>query len=437
MKIAILGGGLCGLELGRCLKETGQDFTIFEKENQIGGLCRTIKTGDYFWDLGIHAIYSRDLETLNYLRSLPLDYQKSDRNVKIFHRGKHSRDFIINYPFEMGIKELPLVDRLECIAGYLAVKTRKAKANENLQDWIDHQLGAGIAKHFMIPYNRKIWDCDLQKISNRLVNVKIEPAPVMEFILTALGKNTVGRAYQAKFIYPKMGIQALCDFTARDIQTNIRRNADVDKLTPIGKKWSIILKNGETQEADYLISTIPLVELLKKLPFNDLPLKQDVFRWNNTFFIMIGLQKGCPIHLIKDCHWVFFKEDEIFYRLTLMHNLSSGFPPAIVAEITRKGAIVNKSPEEIREQVVRDLVRRNIIESESHVTATDIRLIEYTYPIPTEGLEQEKQRLAQLLRAHNIFLLGRNGNWDYINMDGVIRKVKDFIDNTLPTITAA
>jgi len=120
-----------------------------------------------------------------------------------------------------------------------------------------------------------------------------------------------------------------------------------------------------------------------------------------------------------------------------MHNLSSGFPPAIVAEITRKGAIVNKSPEEIREQVVRDLVRRNIIESESHVTATDIRLIEYTYPIPTEGLEQEKQRLAQLLRAHNIFLLGRNGNWDYINMDGVIRKVKDFIDNTLPTITAA
>ena len=45
MKIAILGAGLTGLELGRRLKEYGKDFIILEKESQIGGLCRTNITG--------------------------------------------------------------------------------------------------------------------------------------------------------------------------------------------------------------------------------------------------------------------------------------------------------------------------------------------------------------------------------------------------------
>ncbi|MDP3027513.1 MAG: PGF-pre-PGF domain-containing protein, partial [Nanoarchaeota archaeon] len=46
----ILGAGLAGVELGRKLKELKKDFVIFEKESQIGGICRTNKTGEYYWD---------------------------------------------------------------------------------------------------------------------------------------------------------------------------------------------------------------------------------------------------------------------------------------------------------------------------------------------------------------------------------------------------
>ena len=60
MKVGIIGAGLTGLELARSLKERGIDFIVFEKENQIGGLAKTIRTGDYLWDYGVHAMYSKD-----------------------------------------------------------------------------------------------------------------------------------------------------------------------------------------------------------------------------------------------------------------------------------------------------------------------------------------------------------------------------------------
>jgi UDP-galactopyranose mutase len=58
---------------------------------------------------------------------------------------------------------------------------------------------------------------------------------------------------------------------------------------------------------------------------------------------------------------------------------------------------------------------------------TEIKLVEYTYPIPTVGLEEVTNKLRKVFEKNNIFLLGRNGNWEYINMDGVILNVDKFI----------
>jgi len=428
MKIAILGAGFTGLELGRRLKESGKDFIIIEKEPKVGGLCQTNKTGDYYWDFAVHAIYSRHQNVMDYFHSLPLNYEFLNRNVKIFHTGRDGNNYIIDYPFENGIKDLPLEDKLDCIRGYLSVKRKHHREYSDLNDWIVNRLGSGIAKHFMLPYNTKIWDCRLSEISTKLVDSKIEPASVVDFILSALGKKIVGRAYQARFIYPKQGIQSLMDHTAKNIRENIVLDSCVEKLSRFDDQWTIILSNGLTIKADYVISTIPLPELLKRINVEGIKQEYVVFKHNNTFFIMVGLKKGFDFQKIRDCHWVFFKESEIFYRLTLMHNFSSEFLPVLVAEITRKGECLAKSKEEICNLVVRDLLRSGIVGSPDEIAVTDIKLKEYTYPIPTVGLDYIKDEISDKLLKHNLFLLGRNGHWDYINMDDVVLKVEKFIE---------
>ncbi len=428
-RFLILGAGLAGLELGRRLKALRQDFVILEKESVIGGLARTNKTGEYYWDFGVHALYSRDEATFDYFRSLPLNCQTINRNVKIFHTANKGKIHLLDYPFEMGVRELPLNHKIECIVGYLLARLKRKARPVTLEDWIANFSGFGIAKHFMVPYNNKIWSCDLSEVSAELVSLKIEPAPFIQFFLSAFGKKVTGRAYQARFIYPEHGIQSLCDYTAKDMTEHIYLNACVEKLNKENGNWVIHTADGRKFHGSIVISTIPLVELLIKIDLAGVEKHYDVFKWNNTYFVMIGLKNGYQFRYIKDCQWAFFKEDESFYRVSLMHNFSTKFPPTLVAEVTQKPALLKKTPDEIKNLVLADLVHLGIIESEDSVGATDIMYIPYTYPIPTPKLESTKQEIRQRLIEHNLYLLGRNGNWDYLNMDGVIKKVGHFVEN--------
>ena len=53
MNILILGAGPAGLTLGNRLKEKGVGtFTILEKENEAGGLCRTVMVDGVPVDIG-------------------------------------------------------------------------------------------------------------------------------------------------------------------------------------------------------------------------------------------------------------------------------------------------------------------------------------------------------------------------------------------------
>lgn len=430
MKILILGAGLTGVELGRRLKELNKDFLILEKEAEIGGLCRTNISGRYRWDFGVHAIYSSDQSVIDYFHSLPLDYAHLNRNVKIFHTGSDNKTYILDYPFEMGIKNLPLKDKWECIKGYFAANRRRNKKYTNLEEWINEYLGEGIARHFMIPYNKKIWNCPLKEISEKIVSSKIEPASLYDIILSVLGRKIIGRKCQAKFLYPKQGIQILVDHVAKDIKNRIILSADVKELKPTNNKWSIILESGENWQADIVISTIPLPELLKKIKVNGIEKEYPVFRWNNTYFVMMGLKEGYNFNLnIRDCHWAFFKEKEIFYRVTLPHVFDKDFLPTLVAEITQKDGLSQMKPSELVELTIKDLLRLKIIDSEDWIAQTEIKLVKYTYPIPTVNLEIEKVRMRHLLEKYKLYLIGRNGDWDYINMDGVIFKVKKFFEN--------
>ena len=427
MRIVILGAGLAGLEAGRMLHENGKEFLILEKEPHAGGLCRTIETGQYRWDFGVHALYSRHPEAMEHFRNFRLDYQASNRNVRIMHYGRDGKGHLIDYPFENGVKDLPFAEKMECLAGYVAARLRKRRYH-NLREWINNRLGFGIAKHFMIPYNEKIWNCPLQLISEELVSSKIEPATAVEFMRGILGPRSIGRAYQSRFIYPRLGIQTLCNQLAADFRGNIALGDAAEDLVRRKGRWVITARSGSKFEADAVISTIPLVELLKIIENDRSSAAAGHFRWNNTFFVMVGLKKDAAFGPVHNCHWVFFKGDEIFYRITMMHAFSDAFPPALVAEVTEKGDAAGQSEEAVRDAVVKDLLRLGIVVSPGDIAATDVKKIDYTYPIPTVGLAAVRQNIRAELAARGLFLLGRSGAWEYLNMDGVYLSVRSFAE---------
>jgi len=107
MKTAILGGGLTGCTLAYLLKDKG--IEIIEKEDECGGLMRSIQEDGFTFDIGgSHIIFSKDKDILNFMISL-LDgnYVQRRRNAKILYKGR-----FIKYPFENSLVDLPKEDIL-------------------------------------------------------------------------------------------------------------------------------------------------------------------------------------------------------------------------------------------------------------------------------------------------------------------------------------
>ena len=91
MKIVILGGGLAAVSLAYFLQEEEQikEITILEKEDAIGGLCRSIRKDGYTYDIGPHILFSKDKEMLNLMLDVTGKTNRLRRSNQIIHKGKY------------------------------------------------------------------------------------------------------------------------------------------------------------------------------------------------------------------------------------------------------------------------------------------------------------------------------------------------------------
>ena len=55
----VLGGGPAGLTAGYLLGKTGREVVVFEAEDQVGGLAKTVEIDGYRFDLGGHRFFTK------------------------------------------------------------------------------------------------------------------------------------------------------------------------------------------------------------------------------------------------------------------------------------------------------------------------------------------------------------------------------------------
>ncbi|MBN2096859.1 MAG: NAD(P)-binding protein, partial [Candidatus Omnitrophica bacterium] len=254
----ILGAGLAGLSAAFFLQK---GYQIFEQEPQIGGLCRSRCIDGYTFDYDGHLLHFRNKFSKNLVRQLLGD------NLRCLRRnsGVSLLGCELSYPFQAHLFGLPAKVIQECISGFIQAqlkKDRKLKPKANFQDWALDSFGPGMAKYFILPYNRKFWNIPLQNLTPQWVNDYI-PVPAINDVLrgaVAQSKKLIG--YNARFWYPRRGgidglISAFKDQLSCDIEMR-HQAVEID----LAKK-SVRFSNGRGVKFNQLISTIPLPEMLQ------------------------------------------------------------------------------------------------------------------------------------------------------------------------------
>ena len=432
MKTAILGGGLSGLTLARFLHERGEDLVVLEAEPAFGGLCRSRREGGFCFDSGgSHIIFSRDEEVLGFMLSvLGENRAVRKRNTRIFYK-----DRFVKYPFENGLSELPKEDLYFCLHEYIKTLIASEKGElspvKTFQDWIYATFGKGIAECYLIPYNRKIWNYPPEQMSAHWVEGRVPRPPVEDIIRSAVGIETEGYTHQAVFSYPQEGgIEALVRAVALPITDRMTCGFRVSSIRRCGEGWEI--SDGiRTISADRLISTIPLQHLIPALEGVPEQVREAVgsLRYNSVCSVFIGVNGKVP-----DISWLYVPDPGIglLNRVSFPSNYSSWVAPegcgSVLAEITYNEGdpLTRMDDTEIIRHVIQSLETMQLVKNED-VIYTGIARHRFAYVVYDLDYLANIHIVREYCREIGIDLVGRFAQFEYLNMDGCIRSVMEYV----------
>ena len=231
MTVLILGGGIAGLSLAHFLKGKS---VILEKEQEIGGLCRSFALNGVSYDVGPHILFSKNTEVLEFHKSL-VKTNAIRRSNKIFHKGK-----LVKYPFENDLAALDEEERDYCLKEFLN-NPYEDYVPQNMLQFFLKTFGEGITKLYLQPYNEKIWKLDPSCMDTQMVE-RIPKPPKEDILKSAQGIETEGYTHQLNFYYPQAGgMESLVQAYARLIQekAEIKRGVAITRITKGAGGWTV------------------------------------------------------------------------------------------------------------------------------------------------------------------------------------------------------
>ena len=93
----ILGGGPAGLASAYYAHNKKISFQLFESTNEVGGNCRTIKSGDFMYDTGAHRLHDKNSKVTKDIKSILGEQIKEvSAPSKIFYNNQ-----LIDFPIRI------------------------------------------------------------------------------------------------------------------------------------------------------------------------------------------------------------------------------------------------------------------------------------------------------------------------------------------------
>jgi protoporphyrinogen oxidase len=428
--ILIIGAGLAGLSTAYHLG--GKDYHIYEKEGEVGGLCRSFKRDGFTFDYTGHLLHIRQDYTKKMLeKMLPRKLKTHFRRASVYSEG-----IFTPYPFQANMYRLPKEVIKECIIGFIEAKEGRERlqslssGNQNgmdnsFKDWIINTFGSGIAKHFMVPYNEKMWKTDLSELSSEWVDWSIPVPTLDEIIGGALGLDNPHMGYSAQFLYPEQGGIEVLPKAFLTYVDNLHYNKTLTRINLKEKRaW---FDDESSVKYDNLVSTIPLPELLEII--RDLPTSTADLKEGLRYVSVLDINLGIDNDAISDQHWVYFPEPEIpFYRVGFYSNFSSVIVPPKKSSLYVEVSYLPDTPlnkTDILEGIFDGLKKCGFIKSRDQIIIENVLNIPYAYVIHDNFRRKNLPEIMGCLARHNIFSIGRYGSWKYMSMEDVLLQGKE------------
>src|SRR5664279_2507577 len=186
-KALIIGAGPAGLTAAyELLIRTDIIPVIIEKDNQVGGLAKTVNYKGNRLDIGGHRFFSKSIKIIDWwLKFLPMDetvhkehihiaYQHKDADFENHQPGMGERTMLLrprksriyfqrkffDYPLQLNVSTLRKLGFTKMVGigfSYINAKLFPVKPEENLAQFFRNRFGQKLYETFFKDYTEKVW----------------------------------------------------------------------------------------------------------------------------------------------------------------------------------------------------------------------------------------------------------------------------------------
>jgi UDP-galactopyranose mutase len=313
---------------------------------------------------------------------------------------------------------------VDCCADGVAEATAPLTAADdqpkNFEEFIYKVWGAGIAKHFAIPYNRKIWAVPLDEMETSWLGGRVPMPDLGEMIEGALSPKPKPMGPNARFGYPLHGgFQALMDGFLPHLKGPLKLNTRVKSVSP--SRRVVTLEDGTEIYYEQLISTMPLPVLIKSMGEEAPSSVRDAaaaLRHTSVRCVNLGFGR----ENLTDKHWIYYPEDTVFHRIFVQGNASphcnapGGF--GLTCEITYgPNKPLPCDGDQLIRRCIDDCIRVGIAQESDSVWAANMVDMPHAYVVYDHARPKNVRLIRDWLEMHDIHLAGRYSEWEYYNSD--------------------
>ncbi len=407
---------------------------MFEKDDQVGGIARTVSYRGYRFDIGGHRFFTKvDIVQTLWEQLMGDDFLVRPRLSRIYYR-----DRFFDYPLRPGnaLRGLGPVESIRIVASYLKARGFPNSVERTFEDWVVNRFGRRLYEIFFETYTEKVWGIPCSEIGAEWAAQRIKNLNLTQAIKHALlGGRTGGSVITTlidEFQYPRLGPGMMwerwCErLEARGVRTHLEAEV-VDLHHRDGRVEAVTVRFGdgrnERVSADHFVSTMPARRLVYSLdPPAPEPVVAAADKLKYRDFLTVVL-------IVRDAevfpdNWIYIHSPDV--KVGRVQNFKNWSPEMVPDPSTTSLGLeyfVNEgdelwcAPDEaLVELGEAEMIRLGLIRPDTVIDGTVVRMPK-AYPVYDSYYESALATVRGYTSSlTNLHLIGRNGQHRYNNQD--------------------
>jgi len=408
-KVAVIGAGMSGLSVAHCLKGR-YEIKLFERASRPGGLIKCDRVNDSLYHrVGGHVFNSKHQDVLNWFWnffSKETEFVEVQRNAVILM----DNHLTLAYPIENQIYKLGEERTKTIINELLCLFKEDCHAADNFEDFLQNRFGKTLYDIYFHPYNEKIWKCNLKDVPLAWLEGKLPMPAIEEIIYNNFVHTKEENMVHSSFYYPKQdGSQFIADRLAENL--DIEYNSNIKDISAKNGKW--IIHNQAFDKVIFCGNIKEFPEIFgKSLSLDSFAEPIENLESHGTTSVLCEIEEN-------PYSWVYLPSRQYAaHRIICTGNFAA----------SNNGQNKRTCTVEFTDYLSKDDITDTLSKIPVSLKYITHNYEQYTYPIQDRKTKNLITELKTTVEKENIFLLGRFAEWEYYNMDVVIKAAMDLAE---------